>query len=76
VRFPPATRPVVSSNAVDTASKVRANRLRDLRGRRHDAGHRLSQHTTLEATTANWPRLVATSQRAGLDGLAKQAARA
>jgi ribosome-associated translation inhibitor RaiA len=26
-----------------------------------------SQHTTLEVTIANWPRLVATSQRAGLD---------
>ena len=26
-----------------------------------------SQRTTLEATIANWPRLVATSQRAGLD---------
>lgn len=26
-----------------------------------------SQRTTLEATIANWPRLVATSQRVGLD---------
>jgi hypothetical protein len=35
-----------------------------------------SQHTTLEGTIANRPCLVATSQRAGLDGLAKEAARA
>jgi hypothetical protein len=27
-----------------------------------------SQRTTLEATIANWPRLVATSTRPGLDG--------